>query len=543
MPRRIVEHKDFSGGDWGRRQPWNAAPNSFKALNMLVYSTGEIGVRPGLLNITPTNVQAGSIATGMMGDLTSSYLYGQGTVLRRATSYKNQTQATPAGTFTGAVTTLYFVRQGLSISGNAVYVMDPSRGIYSLITNTLTQLTALAGNGLAFYGDRLCFGSLTGTTSNLRYNGLTAGVSDLTSWPATNIIPYGDKNERPSTMFTQRGHLTMLKATNGLFIITGQLGVSETLRRAVNTLGPVDGTPLTSANTETELIWFVNTNHHIPANFDGTQVRYYEDQILPLQGDGSISLAAIPISDPDGVAISIGTSSSNLPFADTAKLHLFHHGVWTRHELPNLGQAAQITSTVNASLYDPGITQTLALIPENFPYLSHDVPALIFANNSGATPAFYSMLLDTDRPGYDWGTPSSDFITYNAESPGDDSLAQVSGTLELPEVHLKDADEFMVQGVIVDFRSWNTKGSLSNHYDVQVDCLRPYDNTSPISSLKASWDQVGSLSATGGTVRRETFMFGEQGIGNGYQIKLSNIRGVAIQRIQVILDTMKVRGI
>lgn len=538
MARKIEEHRDFTGGDWGRKQPWNAPKNSFKALNMLVYSTGELGVRPGLQNITPTNVVAGTVAQGMLGsEIATTYYYGQGTSLFRATSYKNQAQTTVTGSFTGSVFNLYFAD-----TGSAFYIMEPSRGVYSVILNVLTQLNTVGGNGLVLFGDRLATGFFVGVTSSVRYNGLTAGVSDLTSWPATNIIPVGDRNERPSNLHLQRGHLAIMKQTNGLFVITGALGVNETLRRAVKTVGPGDGFVAGSCVTEDDTIWYVaNNGHHIPVRFDGTNTHYYEDQILPIQGDALTNCSKIALSDPDGVAITVGTTTlSSNPSFKTTKLLLYYHGVWTRHELPNLGTVSQVTSTNGFSLYDPSVNLNDPAISTFL--LSHNVPVMVFASDVAATPAFYSMPLDTDRPGIVQQT-GADFVAFNNEMPGDDSLAQVSGSVEFPETHLDNGDEFMVQGVVVDFRSWNTGGSLTNHFDLQVDCLRPYDNTSPISSLKGAWDEPGSLSTATGTVKRETFMFGEQGYGNGYQLKFTNIRGIAIQRIQVILDTVKARGI
>lgn len=542
MARRVIEHRDFYGGDWGRKQPWNAPRNSFKALNMLVYSTGEIGVRPGLQNITPTNVVTADFANGIQGDpISSSFYYGQGTSLFRASAFEGQAQTTMTGAFTGSVSNLFYAKTGSPVVGNALYVMDVSRGIYSLVGNTLTQLTAEAGNGLALFGDRLAYGRFSSgpATSGLKYNGLTAGVSDLTSWPAANFIPVGDRNERPTDLWLQRGHLTFIKNTNGLFVFTGQLGVNETLRRAVNTLGPSPGSVATSCVTEGDMIWYIaDTGHHIPASFDGTNVTYYEDQLLPIQGEGTNNTTSIAISDPLGVAITVGTTTlTTNPSFLTTKLHLFYHGVWSRHELPNLGTKSEITSCPGLSLFDPTLSLT-----DITPYDSHNVPVLVFGSNAASTPAFYSLPLDTDRPGI---VPQNgvDFESFNNEMPGDASLSQVSGTLELPEIHLENSDEFMVRGVIVDFRSWDTGGLLTNHFDLQVDCLRPYDADSPNVSLTSEWDEDGTVSSPAGTVKRQVFMFGDQGVGNGYQLKFENIRGIAFQRFQVILETEKVRGI
>lgn len=539
MPRRVVEHSDFSGGDWGRRQPWTARKNQFKAINMLVYSTGELGVRPGLQEVTPTNNVAGTTAWGMLGTRGSTFYFGQGTTLRRGFSYRNQATIPVTGSFTGSVSNLYFADQG-----SAFYIMEPSRGIYSVVNNTLTQLNTLGGSGIVLYGDRLAVTTSTGgNTSNLRYNGLTAGVSDLTSWPAANTIPIGDRNESPSNLHLQRGHLTIMKETNGLFIISGALGVSENLRRAVNTNGPIDGAVAQSCVTENDLIWYVSTiAHNIPAVFDGTRVTYYEDQILPIQENGLYNVNPIQISDPNGVAISIGVNTAGGTHGSTTKLFLFHHGVWTRHELPAIGLNSHMASVINRTVFDPGISNLNPLtLADDVSYEIHDVPALVLSSTLANPPLFYTLLLDTDRPGYDW--QGTTLAAFDAEMPGDDSTEQVSGSVEFPEVHLENADEFQVQGVIVDFRSWNTRGALTNHFDIEVDCLRPYDNSSPITSLTSAWDEAGSLSSTAGTVKRQTFMFGEQGYGNGYQLRLSNIRGVAIQRIQVILETVKIRGI
>jgi len=44
--KRIIEHRDWSGGEFGRQEPWAAPQNSFTGTNMMVYRTGELGVRP-----------------------------------------------------------------------------------------------------------------------------------------------------------------------------------------------------------------------------------------------------------------------------------------------------------------------------------------------------------------------------------------------------------------------------------------------------------------------------------------------------------------
>lgn len=536
--RRVVEHKDFSGGDWGKRQAWNAKPNQFSALNMMVYSTGELGVRPGIQDITPTNVSAGQLSWGMTNAIgTGQYFYGQDTHMYLATAYRGQTVTQEAGVFTGHPSNLWYANVG-----SAIYIMSDTQGVYSLITGTLTQLNAATGIGLAFFGDRLVTGMFTGTTSQLRYNGLTAGVSDLTSWPATNVIPVGDKNERISNLWLQRGHLDVIKQTNGIFTVTGQLGVNEVLRRAVNAIGPSSGAVGSSCLTENDTVWYVaESNHKIPVRFDGSNTTYYEDQLIPNQRQGLINMTSFAISDPDGVAITTGTDTSlSQPAYDTTKLMLFNHGVWTQHELPDLGNNTELTCTVGTSLFDPGVD--VLNLPESTPRNIHQVPVLVLANGTSTSPKMYSLMLDLDRPGYDYPNDAN-HISFDAELPGDVSTAQVTGRVSFPEVHLSDASDCMVKGVIVDFRSWNTLGTLTNHFDLEVDCLRLYDAVSPRASLTAAWDESGAMSSTGGTLKRQVFMFGDQGAGNGYQLNFNNVRGIAFQRIQVILEASNFDGI
>ena len=64
MQRRVIKYENFRGGEYGRVEAWNAPPNSWTGQNMIVYRTGELGVRPGLKNISPSSgLPAGKIRT------------------------------------------------------------------------------------------------------------------------------------------------------------------------------------------------------------------------------------------------------------------------------------------------------------------------------------------------------------------------------------------------------------------------------------------------------------------------------------------------
>ncbi len=545
--RRVIEHRDFSGGDWGIKQPWNAPRNSFQATNMLVYRTGELGVRAGVRNVTPASLAF----TNFISNTMFPFQQTQVGFFMSQSAHAFQPYAGgsfTAGTGTNFTSALTGSKNNLTVysTGPTIYIDKAGDGIYKVDSALAkTQLiSGVSGNGIALYGDRLVIGTSTG----IRYNGLTAGVSDFTSWPAANVIPVGDATEPVSNVMPQRTFLTIPKETNGIYSITGSLGVNEALRRAVEGDGPNAGTgagQYTRRSTVTKdgLVWINPANFsQCPISFDGTNLKYWRDQDLRAPIPADVSVTHFYTMDPVG-------SLWNTPYNATVntvgmQAMLFFNGVWTRHNFDGIQGNGTAVATGGFSVDDPNVFAagtTLRTVSEAIR------PANVFVFSDGGSastiPKFWSWVPTLDRPGNENLPIVAPNNVFNAERAGDDSTAQVSGQVTFPEIHLEDGSEFRVSGVVVDFRSWNTGGSLTNHYDLQVDCLRPYDAASPITSLKGSWDQLGVQSSTAGTVRREVFEFGDQGYGNGYQLKLTNVRGIAIQRIQVILETEHLRGI
>jgi hypothetical protein len=541
-----MEHSDFNGGDWGIKQPWNAPQNTFSATNMLVYRTGELGVRAGVRDVTPAGLAATPIGAALFPYAKKNIGFTQGIKVKTFEPHAGNTLTTAGGgNFTNTIT-----QRGENITvfsaGPSVFLDKNGDGIYSFINGTLTQLITSAtltnSNGMALYGDRL----VVATTASLRYNGLTAGVSDYTSWPAANIIPVGDSNESIALLHVQRGHLTILKETNGLYTLTGQLGVSEALRRGAEADGPPAavsiGLPFVQMAdvTKNGMIWMASPFlSDCPTSFDGSAVTYQRNR--PFQNnsyrEGVTTFAAL---DPEGVLYTVGYDAS-LNQTNLQGL-MRYNGIWTKHAF-GIQAASNAGACFISSVDDPSITATSPAATLNRAIR----PANVFVfTDLGATttaPKFWSWVPTLDRPGYD--SIDSSLNNVNAERAGDDSSAQVTGTVEFPEMHLATGTEILVRGVTVDFRSWNTKGSLTNHFDLEVDVLRPYDGNTPNVSLTGSWDEAGTFSSTAGTVKRQTFLFGDQGVGNGYQLKFSNVRGIAFQRFQVVLETEEygIRGV
>ncbi len=540
MARRIIEHADWTGGEFGRLEPWRARANQFTGTNMLVYRTGELGVRPGLKDVTPTagggfNV-AGQIfmfnrhsssGTG----LGTSVLFGINDDLYAFNPSQTIRTTATIGTLSAAPSSLC----DTVWYGRRLYIITPNSGAYQVDADTLTALTnSPNGNSIALLGDRLVIAQTGASSHILRYNGLTAGVSDFTVWTATNTIPVGDAASIFKLM-NQRSHLVISKQHTGHWVLTGNPGVNEALRQAVtNVQGPEAYQGLGRA--QNGLIWFADVSGRSghPMSFDGTQMVAYDHlnvtQISSGLGTFTESNAAIPFSSDDDTGLLLHTQTPTSGTADHKDLFLSDN-VWSQHNFPVQLHIAQGVALPYQYYQNPANPVTGQL-------RSTDTFVFTDGGSQLVAPKFYAWSPRLDRPG-------SETVNDNTcpERAGDVSSAQVAGNWTSAEIHLPDADEFMVQGVIVDFRSWNTGGSLTNHFDLEIECLRRYDNTSPNTSLKGSWDEVGALSSTAGTLKREVFMFGEQGLGNGYQLKFTNVRGIAFQRIQVILDTTNFRGI
>lgn len=548
--RRIIEYKDFTGGEWGEREPWLAEKNQFTGTNVLVYRTGEIGPRPGIRNFTPVgtttfachifdiNGRLAIIRDNGAAARIESCLYGLGGNL-----------FTHTGTFgadnPGSIDIFQHGNTWYIQGGTSVYKFSGSGP-------TLTTLaTGVQANFITLHGERLVVGNLGTSGSSpgsIRYSDPPV-TGEFTSWPAGNLIIVGDSRSSVNELYEQRGNLIIVKG-EGTFSLSGVPGVNETLRRIFHSIG-------FGGQDNRETIWGLNYSGKFPSAFNGaSEVRW--DNVGLFTANGSLSSGFDSVgtvnyfdgTEEGGVCFLMEGSQN--PLADTRPRALIRHrGVWTKHVFNNI----QITTTLNgtpgskfhtASVgempKDPGIT---AIGDPDYPFYENirQRGFIVMATNSGSSSnnlTLYEFPVGLDRPGCEIPT-STDLDLYNYERAGDDSSQQVAGEFSLREEHFVDGTEVRVRGLVVDFRKWNTGGSLTNHFDVSVDTLRPWEGTAPVSSGTLSFDEAGSSASTAGTLQRKYFSIGDSVQGGGFQVHFENIRGVAIQRVQVIVDTYEPR--
>lgn len=522
MAKQVFEFKDFSAGEYGRLEAWKAPKNSWTGTNMLVYRTGELGVRPGVRDVSPTGMSNGVVwGFGRTPNNPGNAWYGQGNAIKTftANSSVGAISAT-TGTLTGTTST----RVAVDDAGPTQYIATIDQGCYSFSAGVVAAVTnAPNADAIALYGDRLIIVPHS-ANANLRYNGTTAGLSDFTVWPADNLIPVGG-TDAIEAILTQRGHLSTLKGRSGLYVLTGVPGVNDALRMVTRTDGPTEswGPGRTS---QREDIWFSTLNGQYLTKFDGALAMTNDNIPLPLY-TGLQDTSVVPFRDDDQNGFAV-VSNAYSGGGSPAQVWLYYRGAWSKHSFGSVAISDFAVAGFQGYPQDGDVTLSRVRYGTK----------LMFCDGGGASahPKFYTLQPFMDRPGLE-----ADPLSGSAERAGDDSSSAVSGNFTLPEQHTDDGTDLHVRGVIVDFRKWKTGASNSNHFDLTVNALRCYEAAGTSSSATKSFDEANATASLAGTLDRQYFSFGDQPAGGGFQLAFTNCRGVAFQRITVVAETSPAR--
>lgn len=500
MARQTVVYNDFSGGEYGRAEGWKVNPNQFRAVNLLVNLQGELMVRPGLANRTPAGVIAGTVqGFGGVGVPTADAWYVQGTAVRvfdiLAGNNLDATVGTLSGTPTSPVSSVvltnvtYLTALGLTTS----YILNTVPA-----TPTLVALTgAPAGRCITVYGDRWVIGDPEGSIDQrIRFS----DAANPNSWPSTNFIDVGD-GWGIRGMQPQRQHLVIAKQT-GFYNLTGVPGVNPVIRKVSNAPGPYKQLDM-YVDPEDNLWFWPGGDEKFPGVYNGARTRLFthlSDQI-------TLSSSGETIPATTGVSRTDHRFPEGAFFCSTQNKGILRRmGIWTYH-----------TFGVNTS-----------------GFVAQDSGRALICDGGGpaVAPKFYIWNHWADTPG---------IVGGDQMMPGDDSTTALSGSVTFPEWWAESGAEVYVRSVIVDYRSWNNGAANNLHFDLKATTLRRYNGDGFQDSNTVSWDDSPGNSSASGTVRRRIFGFGEQGAGNGFQLSFSDMRGIAIQRVEVILETNPVR--
>jgi len=537
MGQIVVPYDNFTGGDYGRMGPYNAPKNTFDALNMYVTRQGELTVRPGLRNVTPPGVAAGAVTFLApyvpAGGSSDNLVYFQGGVAKRFVVHQAE-----LGTLTNvnnfgvtavdydqSAGTTYAVTSGATIN---IGFSGPNPGTGGGVSVAVygNRIVTAAGNAVLNFSD---VGGENGSAA-------AAGAPDFAHFTATNALTIGDPTEGIVAIRAQRTHLVIIKASS-IWVLTGDMR-NATIRQVARTFGPFDATAAVRSRSD-EMLWYVPSPGMSPWKFDGTHAASHMDRIIvPAPGNvggGQVAMSPLPTEDGGAFVLSIDPSGS----ATKSYGWLYYNGIWTKHDFPVSFQK-YVAAVPWFALQDAGASTAGAPFAEATLRSFRETSSLVFAD-TGATPKFYAWSI-IDRPGSETRPLVGGIPQLSPERAGDNGTAQVVGSVTFPEWHSPSGEDVQVRSVIVDFTAFNTGGSLTNHFDVNVISLRQYNADGTQVSATLSYDEAGSAVATGGTTARRVFSFGDQGTGNGFQVSLTNVRGVSIRRVTVVVNTLTTRG-
>lgn len=523
MSQEILEYSDFSGGDYGRLENWRAPKNTFSGLNMLVSRTGELCVRPGVRDISPTGLTTGAVwHVGVRPDITTSFWFGQGTAIRYFSALP------PGGALATASSALPNTPDYVAVfeGGATSYIQTPNDNGASFNGSAITTLGNMPdGAAIALYGDRLAV-----VPTSAPNTVVFSAAASFNNWTisAGNAVSVTVGDDDPITaLIAQRTHLIIMKRNSAFYVLTGTPGTNESLRRVQRAMGPSDvgsRSYAAAARRTDDLIYYVGSDAQWPSTFDGTRTADMENIVTANTGAQNLSVVPFYMDDPSGVMINQEASSEGTE----QLIWIKSRGAWTKHRL---GVAVKKFAAVGAHAYPQTGLSDLSDVRTG------SLVCFTDGGSASAAPVFYGWQPFMDRPGVE-----SNPLSISCERAGDASAEAVSGSALLAEQRAKDGRELQVRGVIVDFRSWNTGSSSTNHFDLTVNTLNSYEAATPVASGTVSFDEAASQSSLAGDVRSKYFSLGDQGRGSAMNVQLDNVRGIAIQRIRIITETYPPRG-
>jgi len=489
----VVRYDDWSGGEYGTIGGRQAPRGSWSGLNMMLYRNGSVGPRAGVKFTTPSGLPGGTMwgfasrpvpgADGLVVTGTGLYTFDLSVPSAPASLLGNLSQVPTAPV---AI---------LAVPG-AVYVSSVGDRTYKEAGAGVVILNTYGGRYLATHGTRLVIGHLTETPGGpvfLRRLRWSDAANDTFS--AANFADAGDP-WHISALHPQRDVLTIAKQnqwlvlTGSLADLGGTVGLDATIRRAARQDGPLR---IESATGADERVWFQGLFDRHPSFWTGsaaTRLAYLEyTTSTPNAGsDASPSVLVAALDKP-------GSTERGAAFFSPGdgRLALLHNGAWSFH-------------SIGVGVSSPRLAVSDGLL------------------HIGGGGAVLSWDYATDRPGDGTGVASQ----------GDVSSTPVPANLVLPQWWASGGESVQVRSVIVEFDSYSTASPSSNHFDLLVDTLGPYQGDGVVTATAQAFDRPTS-GGTAGVAHRATFGI-DGSRGGGFAIRLDAIRGCAIRAVTAIVD-------
>lgn len=500
-----ITFDNFQTGDYGELGPESAPSGSFQAMNMLVTADGKLCPRPGWINVS-----ASDMPNGKLVGLAPTKTAGRGMLFivgNKVYTYDWTTRGakTEIGTLDSTPSNACYIKCGtveyyITVPGDKSYRLMP-------VSNTIHPLTGSpGGNEIEVYGLRLLVAG-DGQGNRIKWS----DPDNFDSWPAENFLDVGNGTVewQITSMREQNNHLAIMLSRRK-FVLTGVPGANDVLRRAERYMSVLH--PGQADIDEEDRIWYIPAFRPNPDVFDGVKSPHqfnYLSTGLTANRDGDTP--SLPLVR--GLAESMGDKTSSTVLITQGggdnNMLLYHNGVWTRH---------------NCNITISGMTRG----GETGDFYTTD------GGSSGAPGKIYMCQFDIDRPA---------FSTDTLGQPGDDSTTPLNAWVKLPQFWMHDSTGVAPVQVAVDFVKYHTGATGTNHFDINV-VVKGREGVDDIT-FTYPWDEAQSAAgASIGDFKTARFSQGiKQAIGGGFEVSLTNVRGVKIQRVIVDIGLRRDRPV
>ena len=492
----VVRYADFKGGDYGVLDPARADADTFHGVNVYPYRSGLLGVRAGAKQLevfglpNHTHVPGpvafwafGSQLVVIIGDKPYAFHHGGGAAAPWA-AYPS-TPILPVRFLTG-------------------------KGIpYSIVNGTLykhataastTPITTPAPLSMVVRWGYFFVGVDRNIPWRLWFSDLGAGGPNFDSWPPNNYLDIGDTEA--ITALVPIFNTLYVGKIDGWRAVSGILGTLASVRAVTIGNGPIDQR-LTASTTDNRVVYWPKESS--PAWFNGERVSLADDQERDGIANSPCDTVIVTPTSQRVILASRGTNDTNLLS--------YSSSAWTRHNFPHrlAGMA-------------PGQVQDGDLLPADVIY------AVIEPTIVGVAVRVLTYHHNLDRPGH-----ASD--QYASPSDVGSAYPLVTGNVTFPAYWEPIGRQVRVRSVIVQFRKWpsGVSGTL-NELHLRVNALGAYAG-GPTDGTEHHWSEpCERVTALGGADDSWRVNVGGQGYGNGFQIEVTKIVGVALREIVLLCD-------
>ena len=497
----IKRFSNFSSGEYGVVDPGKAPENSFTGQNVQLYESGLVGVRPGLKIFPTTNLPAQTAAPGPVGfDVFQNNIVTVvgDTVWRIPISTG---VAVSMGSYTTSATS--FVR---FTEGNNFLFSTKDGELWTHPYDIISQVPLPPGVALGpitRWGYYLVAADLN-VPYRLYFSKVSEAGPEFTVWEANAYVDIGGNSEITSLkpLFNQ----LLVGKPEGWWSLSGVLASNPSVRALESGNGPLDERSVAMTTDNRAVYW---ATEKVPHWFNGSAV--WLDENFRINGYDSTFPLDHVVATPTGRRMfMLGHREDDV---ESDLLLMNRDREWTTHRL--FGELSGI-------------------LPSDVRHAAQLPGGVIFAvsrnKTIGENMTIVSMKHDLERPAH---------VTDQYASPTDGTnTGLLTGALATPAWYDPQGRQVLVRNVQIQFRKWPSglEGTL-NELQVRVRPLARWQAGS-IDTPTQTWTEPSERSEKDGTDDSLSFNFGDQGSGNGFQIDIPVMKGVAIREINVGCEVM-----